>query len=256
MPPRINVYSLPKFVEPEELAHGTVVILDVLRASTTIIYALQAGAKAVIPCREIDQARSIAGQYARGEVVLGGERNGLPIDQFDLGNSPDEYTPAMVKDKTIIFTSTNGTHALLHARYAKAILIGAFVNAAAIIQKLLGQKHIHLLCAGTDGQLSEDDILLAGMLVENIQREGGIAYKFNAQAIASQDLWLHTFKITARIVGKTTGTRAPSRRTAKKPGRQKPCGLGTRERYPGGGAISTASRMSPNSIPKPPASNL
>jgi 2-phosphosulfolactate phosphatase len=193
MMPRLHVYALPQFVDPQELIDGTVVVLDVLRASTTIVYALQAGAKAVIPCREIDEARSLAKQYSLDEALLGGERGGLPIEGFDLGNSPDQYTPRMVKGKIVIFTTTNGTKALLHAQKAQQILLGAFVNASAVIQKLLAQQEIHLLCAGTDGQLSEDDILLAGMLIEKLQRKGGSAYQLNTQAIAACDLWLHNF---------------------------------------------------------------
>jgi 2-phosphosulfolactate phosphatase len=195
MPPRINVYSLPKYIDPEELAGGTVVVIDVLRAATTIIYALRAGAKAVIPCREIDEARRIAARFSPNEKILGGERGGLPIEGFDLGNSPEEYVPNRVRGKTVVFTTTNGTQALLHAKRAKQILLGAFVNVSAVAEKLLGQEKIHLLCAGTEGKPGDDDILLAGMLAEKLQRQGGVQYKLNDQAIAACDLWRHTLEI-------------------------------------------------------------
>jgi 2-phosphosulfolactate phosphatase len=195
MPPRINVYALPKFADPEVLAGGTVVVIDVLRASTTVVYALHAGAKAIMPCREIDDARSIAKRYSRNEIILGGERGGMPIDGFDLGNSPEEYTPELVQGKTVIFTTTNGTQALLHAQKAKQIFLGAFVNASAVAQKLLGHDAVHLLCAGTDGQPTDEDILLAGMLAEKLQRGGGVQYNLNDQAIAACDLWRHTLEI-------------------------------------------------------------
>jgi 2-phosphosulfolactate phosphatase len=192
MPPRVSVYTLPTSISPEALAGGTIVVIDVLRASTTIIYSLAAGAKAVIPCREIDEARAIAGRYPRDQVILGGERGGLPIEGFDLGNSPESYAPETVKGKTIVFTTTNGTRALIHARMAKQILIGAFVNASAVVQKLLGQESIHLLCAGTENQETEEDVLFAGMLVEKLHRLGGGQCELNPQAIAAEDLWLHT----------------------------------------------------------------
>ncbi|MGD0653218.1 MAG: 2-phosphosulfolactate phosphatase [Thermoguttaceae bacterium] len=192
---RLHVYALPKFADPESLAGGTVVVIDVLRAATTIIYALQAGAKAVIPCREIDEAHRIAARFSPNKKILGGERGGLPIEGFDLGNSPEQYTPDRVRGKTVVFTTTNGTQALLHARKAHKILLGAFVNASAVVQKLLGQETIHLLCAGTDGQSSEDDILLAGMLAEKLQRQGGMQCKLNDQAIAARELWRHTLEI-------------------------------------------------------------
>jgi len=202
MPSRINVYTLPKFIAPNDLADGTVVVIDVLRASTTIIYALQAGAKAVIPCGEIDEARVIGARFPPNEIILGGERGGLPINGFDLGNSPEEYAPEVVQGKTVIFTTTNGTQALIHAKKARQILLGAFVNASAVALKLLGQESMHLLCAGTEGQPSDDDILLAGMLAEKLQRQGGMQYKLNQQAIAARELWRHTLEITQASVAK------------------------------------------------------
>jgi 2-phosphosulfolactate phosphatase len=195
MPPRLNVFALPQFADPKELVDGAVVVIDVLRASTTIIYALEAGANEVIPCREVAEARSIARNFPSEEVVLGGERDGVHIEGFDLGNSPEEYEPHLVGGKTIVFTTTNGTQALLHAKNAKQIYIGAFVNVSAVVQKLLGEDKIHLLCAGTEGQFGEDDILFAGMLTERLSRQGGMPYELNAQAITAREMWLHQFAL-------------------------------------------------------------
>jgi 2-phosphosulfolactate phosphatase len=191
----LNVYALPSLVDPEELAGGTVVVIDVLRSTTSIVHALEAGAREVIPCAEIDEVRQLAAEYPPGEVVLGGERHGVKIEGFDLGNSPEEYSPRKVAGKTVIITTTNGTRAMAQAASAEKILIGAFVNVSAIQARLLGEERIHLLCSGTDGQYSEDDILLAGMLVERIQRLGGMPYLQNAQAITAREYWLHTFAL-------------------------------------------------------------
>ena len=95
----------------------------------------------------------------------------------------------------MVFTTTNGTRALLHAKRAKQIVLGAFVNATAVVQHLFGQEAVHLLCAGTDGQPTDEDILLAGMLAEKLQRQGGAQYKLNDEAIAACDLWRHTLEI-------------------------------------------------------------
>jgi 2-phosphosulfolactate phosphatase len=195
MPHVLNVYALPKLVDPAELAGGTVVVIDVLRASTAIIYAIEAGARAVAPCLEVADARKLAKQLPPGQFVLGGERHGLPIEGFDLGNSPEDYTAAVVGGKTVVFTTTNGTRAMLHARQAARVLIGAFVNATAVVAQLLGQEQIHLLCAGTDGQFSEDDILVAGLLVERLERLGGMMYLQNAQAITAREFWRHSFAL-------------------------------------------------------------
>ena len=186
----LNAYALPESVRPDELAGGTVVVIDVLRASTTIVHALEAGATEVIPCQEVDEARAVAARLPRGGVILGGERRGLPIQGFDLGNSPEEYLPSRVAGKTVVFTTTNGTRAIFHARQAQRVLIGAFINASAVLDQLLRQEQIHLLCAGTRGQLSRDDVLLAGMLVDRILRQGDPSYQQNAQAVAAREAWL------------------------------------------------------------------
>ena len=96
MQPLLAAHFLPDLVPPEELAGGTVVVIDVLRASTTISHALAAGARAVIPAMEVDEARRIAAGLPAGEALLGGEREGLPIAGFDLGNSPSEFRPETV----------------------------------------------------------------------------------------------------------------------------------------------------------------
>ena len=195
MKPTLNVYALPRLVEAEELAGGTAVVIDVLRAATTIAYALEAGAAQVIPCREISEALALAQRFPADEIMLGGERDGLPIDGFQLGNSPEEYSPDRVAGKTVIFTTTNGTRAMAHARAADEVLVAAFVDASAIVARLLDREKIGILCAGTDGHISEDDVLLAGLLVDRLQRQGGMAYQQNGQAITAREFWLNSFAL-------------------------------------------------------------
>jgi 2-phosphosulfolactate phosphatase len=195
MPSHLNVYGLPKYAAPKDLAGGTAVVIDVLRATTTIVYALEAGAKEVIPCREIEDARAEAEKHCRCEILLGGERGGEPIADFDMGNSPEEYSGTEVEGKTIVFTTTNGTLAMSHARDAKKILLAAFVNVSAVVQKLLGEDEVHILCAGTNGEFSQDDILLAGLIVERLNKIGGKVYEMNAQAVTARECWLHSFAL-------------------------------------------------------------
>lgn len=140
-------------------------MIDVLRASTTICHALSAGANAVVPCETVEQAREIAAGAEGEETVLGGERRGQLIDGFDLDNSPLNYTEEAVRGKTVIFTTTNGTRALSRCVEAGRILIASFNNAAAVVDDLLEQPgDVHIVCAGTDGRISREDILLAGGL--------------------------------------------------------------------------------------------
>jgi 2-phosphosulfolactate phosphatase len=191
----LHVYALPTFAAPEDFIGGTVVVIDVLRATTTIVFALEAGAVEVIPCLEVDDARALAQTLPPGTAVLGGERNGLPIEGFDLGNSPTQYRPETVGGKTVVFTTTNGTRAMLRCRQAGQVLLGAFVNASAVCQRLLGRDKIQLLCSGTRGQFGRDDILLAGLLVHWLQRRTAGAYQLNAQAVTACQDWTSAFAI-------------------------------------------------------------
>jgi 2-phosphosulfolactate phosphatase len=199
MTSHLHVYALPKYASPHEIAAGTAVVIDVLRATTTIVYALEAGAKEVLPCGEIEEALALAEKFPRQEILLGGERLGKPIAQFDLGNSPEDYLSFDVEGKSIIFTTTNGTRAMGHARGAKQIFLAAFVNASAVIQKLLGRNEVHVVCAGTDGEFSEDDILLAGLIVERLQKLSGNIYELNAQAMTAREFWMNRFAVPHAI---------------------------------------------------------
>lgn len=159
----VFVHMLPSLIPPEGLRDGVAVMIDVLRASTMIVHALVAGCTEVIPCAEVDGARDQAGGRPTGSVLLAGERHGVAIPGFDLGNSPGECTPAVCRDRAMVITTTNGTRALLACLEAQTVLIGSFVNFAATSQRLLHEaKPIHLVCAGTEGEISYEDALLAG----------------------------------------------------------------------------------------------
>jgi 2-phosphosulfolactate phosphatase len=169
------VHLLPELVESGRL-EGVVVVLDVLRASTTITQALAAGAASVVPCASVDEARRIAATHPGGSTLLGGERGGTLIDGFDLDNSPASYTRDVVEGKTIVFTTTNGTRALKHAGSARRRLVGAFVNASFVIDLLLRESDcVHLLCAGTNGRISSEDVLCAGALAHGFRLATGQA---------------------------------------------------------------------------------
>jgi 2-phosphosulfolactate phosphatase len=192
---KLKVYAVPSLVAEEELTGKTVVVIDVLRATTTIVYALEAGALEILPCEEIGDAKRIAEGLPSGQVVLGGERDGSPIEGFDLGNSPTEYTPEAVSRKTVVFTTTNGTRALRHCRQAARVLIGSFVNATAVFEQLVELDEVHIVCAGTKGEYGRDDILMAGLLVERIERRGAGPYEMNVQAVTAKENWTSSFAV-------------------------------------------------------------
>jgi 2-phosphosulfolactate phosphatase len=159
---------VPFLIDASRLAGGSAVVIDVLRASTTICTALAAGAARVIPFSTVEDARRTADTFAAtGErPLLGGERGGVRIEGFDLGNSPLEYTRERVAGKTVAFTTTNGTRALLAAAPAERVYIGAFANLTAIAERLAADPgDVHMICAGTDGQVTTEDVVCAGRIV-------------------------------------------------------------------------------------------
>lgn len=165
MPRTVQVHLLPQHIQPAALAGGIAVIVDQLRASTTICAALHSGATRVIPVLEPDEAQRIRAAAPSGTVLTGGERHGVLISGFDLDNSPRAYTPERVRGKAIAFTTTNGTRAVLHAENASSILIGCLANLTALTRSLAADSRlIHILCAGTNGQVAPEDVLVGGAI--------------------------------------------------------------------------------------------
>jgi 2-phosphosulfolactate phosphatase len=179
MPRRIHVALLPELIDPG-FQPEVAVVIDVLRATTTIATALANGASAVIPVSTVDEARQAAAALPAGTVLLGGERGGVRIDGFDLDNSPASYGPGVVRNKQIVFTTTNGTRALLAVRKARCILAGGFVNFAATTDVLLANRgDVAIVCAGTDGRVSMEDVLCAGALVDRMIAASGCEVRWD-----------------------------------------------------------------------------
>ena len=167
--PQVFVHLLPALIPAGALAGGVAVVIDVLRATTTMIHALAAGCDAIIPCGEIDEARRLAASLPKGSALLAGERQGVPIEGFDLGNSPGDCTPEVCSGKTLVMTTTNGTRAILASLEADRVLVAAFVNLRATVEALkVDNRPIHLVCAGTDGQVSLEDSMFAGAVAHEI----------------------------------------------------------------------------------------
>jgi 2-phosphosulfolactate phosphatase len=151
------------------LAGVSAVVIDVIRASTTIVTALAHGARAVRPVATPDEARALARRWPGDPALLGGERGGEPPPGFDCGNSPAEYTPERVRGRTVIFTTTNGTRALLAVEGAKQVAVGGFVNASAVVDWLGRQAtEVLLVCAGETGRFCLEDAACAGLLVARL----------------------------------------------------------------------------------------
>jgi 2-phosphosulfolactate phosphatase len=198
----LNVHDLPRDVAEDDLAGSAVIVIDLLRATSTICQAIASGASEVIPCLEIDEALAAAEAAGRSSVVLGGERKGGKIPGFDLGNSPVEYTPDAVRGKTVIITTTNGTRALHHARKAKRVLVGSFLNLSAVVASIESEARVDILCAGTDGHKTREDVLAAGAIMSWRTRSSGDRWQMNRAAELAKNEW-------QVIVGRSTSASRP-----------------------------------------------
>jgi len=167
---KIDIYAAQNSVQEKELKDRTVVVVDVFRATTTIITALHNGCREVIPVAGIEEAIAFSRNYDKNAFLLGGERNTHKIDGFDLSNSPSEYTRQMVEGRTILMTTTNGTKAVRKTHEAKEVLIAGFVNGDAIAAYLAKLRDdVTFVCAGTDGKFSLEDILAVGAMLSKLE---------------------------------------------------------------------------------------
>jgi 2-phosphosulfolactate phosphatase len=182
MTPQISVALLPKLTDPHSVAGQTVVVTDVLRATTTIISALSNGLRQVIPTPTIPLALELKQQLGPG-VILGGERGGVIIPGFHQGNSPREFTPELVRGRELVLCTTNGTVAMEACRGAERVLIGALVNLSAVVAELHAAPRVLVVCAGTDGKITSEDSLFAGAVVERLagHHQGAVALDDQAQ---------------------------------------------------------------------------
>lgn len=149
-----------------------VVVIDVLRATSTIITALANGAKTIIPASSVEEAVKIAKNLERSTYLLCGERHTKIIDGFDLGNSPLEFSPEKVEGKKIILTSTNGTKVFEYLRKSKNVLIASTLNVSAVSNKMMElDSDWSIICSGRDGFFDSSDAILSGLIIKNLNRE-------------------------------------------------------------------------------------
>lgn len=152
------------YIRPEELADKTIIVIDTLRATSVITTALANGARSVTCVAEPEEA--LARRSAEPGLLLGGERNSLPLPGFDFSNSPLDYTRARVDGRDLVMTTSNGTRTLLKAEAGATIFIGCLLNAGAVMEEAsaLG-RDILFINAGTAGQFSLDDYITAGAML-------------------------------------------------------------------------------------------
>jgi len=172
---KINVIPYAAAARPELTENKTVVVIDVLRATSVMLTALANGAKEVVPAVSPEEALQKSFLYNVEDVLLGGERNAMKIEGFHLGNSPLEYTRENVSGKTVIITTTNGTRALNNCINAQKVYIGAFLNVATLVEQLKTEEEVVLFCSGTNNNFSLDDGICAAMIIDELAKEKQLA---------------------------------------------------------------------------------
>ena len=161
---RIETFLSSAEAEDGQFANTTVVVIDVIRATSTIVAALAAGARAVYPTLSSEEAIRLANSLGRHNTLLCGERRGLMIEGFDLGNSPAEFTPDRVSDISLVMTTTNGTRAFLAAEAADRVIVAALMNLSAVAAAVSESEQVAFICAGKEGRFSLDDAVCAGLI--------------------------------------------------------------------------------------------
>ncbi|NIP57896.1 MAG: 2-phosphosulfolactate phosphatase family protein [Gemmatimonadetes bacterium] len=169
----VDAYFVPAGVEPADVAERTAVVIDVIRATSTIVTALAHGARAVYPTVSTEDALKLASSLGRDDTLLCGERKGLKVDGFDLGNSPAEYTEETVGDKRLVMSTTNGTRAFAAAAGAERVVAASFLNLGAVADALEGAEELVVICAGKEDRFSLDDAVCAGHLLRELEERGG-----------------------------------------------------------------------------------
>jgi 2-phosphosulfolactate phosphatase len=184
---KINTLFCPTHVEELYFTGKTVAVIDVLRATTTIITALNNGAKEIIPVGNFEFAMKISGSMFGGQTLLGGERNTKKIDGFNLGNSPLEYKKETVSGKSIVLLTTNGSKAVVKTKFSDTSVICAFLNLSTVAKYLASlNKDMEIVCSARSGFFSLEDAICAGKLASEIASLTGSIEKTDSTNAAIQ----------------------------------------------------------------------
>jgi 2-phosphosulfolactate phosphatase len=183
---QVQVISSVNEASSAKFHHKTAIIIDVLRATSTIISAIEAGASCVLPAETVMEARALQ----KPGDLLGGERFCRKIAGFDLGNSPDEYSEQNVAGKRVILTTTNGTRAIHKSMRADYVLTASLLNAEASAKAALDlRRDVVLLCAGSHDEFAIEDGLCAGLVLNKLQELGGAPVETDDFGIAMLALY-------------------------------------------------------------------
>lgn len=187
---KVQTFFSPAEVDPSAATEATAVVIDVIRATSTMIEALASGARAIYPTLSTEDAIRLANSMGREDTLLCGERRGLKIEGFDLGNSPREFTPERVEGKRLVMTTTNGTRAFLAAQGARRVLALSFLNLSAVARAVADVERLMVVCAGKEDRFSMDDVLCAGVFLREVLGDDALGERdqVNDQSRAAHSL--------------------------------------------------------------------
>jgi len=185
---RADAYLTAGAVEPGDVSGAAAVVIDVIRATSTVVTALAHGARAIYPTISTEEAIKLASSLGREDTLLCGERKGLKVEGFDLGNSPGEYVPETVEGKRLVMSTTNGTRAFMAAAGAERVVSAAFLNLSAVVDTLRDEEHVVVICAGKEDRFSLDDAVCGGHLLRELEARIGRKPETNDGAAALRSL--------------------------------------------------------------------
>lgn len=179
----IDVFFSPVGVNVASVEGRTAVVIDVIRATSCVVEAFANGARGIFPTLLPEDAIKLASSLGREDTLLCGERKGLKIEGFDLGNSPGEFTAEVVEGKRLVMSTTNGTRAFLAVEGARRVLAASFLNLSAVARALEDEDALAVVCAGRENRFSLDDALCAGVLVQKILARRETEPLLNVEAV-------------------------------------------------------------------------
>ena len=204
---RISACFTPAEARPGDIANATAVVIDVVRATSCIVEAIANGARGIFPTISVEQATGLRDSLGRDQTLLCGERRGVRINGFDLGNSPAEFTPAIVSGKQLVMTTTNGTRAFAAAAAADRVLAASFLNLGAVVDEVLGDRDVTVVCAGKEGRFALDDAVCAGHIIRGVLRRFEGSVTLDDVAAAAADL-AGIYEVSAGMLARTAAGRA------------------------------------------------
>lgn len=179
--PKVEICLSPSLYSLYKEDNQAVVVIDVIRASTSICTAINHGVTRIYPLLSADKAN----QFREKKVLIAGENQSIKLDGFDFGNSPLEFITDAIKGKELAMITTNGTNAILTANDASELLIGSFINFDSILKYLLTQeKKVLLLCSGWMGKVNIEDTLFAGKLANALLQSNNYVTSSDSVALA------------------------------------------------------------------------